>query len=284
MFNKKSAQRRKHFLIDSNQKKRTRSKKTRNRTLNFLAHLLLLRHFFRFFKTSFLLTFFIIAMSGFVAFALLSPYFHIKKITINRETVGVDVEAVQEILKPFYDKNLIFIDAENLKQILFHNFLDFRTIEVTEEWPDQLTITIKLSPPAFTLFDMATVNFVTISADGVILSAESNDQLPVIKIKGLTKPLVPGEKFIDTTSLEKIKKIEAGLLNQINIGIQEIILLPAAQEVHFISSRETALWFDLRVDIDEQLQKLKVGADRIGLHTKLLQHVDLRIPNQLFWK
>ncbi len=284
MFKKKSIQRRKHFLIDSNQKKRSRPKKTRNRALNFLAQFLLLRYFFRFLRTSFLVTLLIISMSGFVAFALLSPYFHIKKITVNREATGVDIEAVQATLKPFYGKNLIFLDTQHLKKTLLQNFLDFRTVEVKEQWPDQIVITVKLSPPAFTLFDMETANFSTISADGVILSNKSDDQLPTIKVKGLSKPLLPGTKFIEATALEKIKKIEAELLAQVDTGTQEIILLPDAQEVHFITLRNTALWFDLRTNIDEQIQKLKLGAKEIGLHSKPIEHVDLRIPNQLFWK
>ncbi len=209
MFNRRSARRRKHFLIDSNQQRRSRPKKARNRTLNFLGKLLFLRQIFQLFRGSVLLTLVILLMMGFIAFALLSPYFEIKKININRDTPHLNVEAVQEILDPFYGKNLILLRGEELKQELFDDFLEFRTIEIKEEWPDGLTISIALSPPAFTLFDMQSANFSVVSADGVILSAQPNDELPVLKIKDLKTPFTPGEKLIEKAWLEKVKNLES---------------------------------------------------------------------------
>ncbi len=284
MFKGKSSQRRKYFLINTNQQRKYHPKKNRNRFLNFLRKIFFLKGIFKFLKTSFILSFFILTMTGFIFFAVFSPYFKIKKININRDTPNLNIESVQKILKPFYGKNLLFLKKEDLIKILLKNFLEFRTIEITEEWPDSMTISIKLSPPAFTVFDIESANFAVISSDGVVLSLTGNEALPTLKIKNMKKPFILGDRIIEKDWLEQIKLIKKILFSEIKITTKEIILLPIAQEVHFITSSGISLWFDLQLDIKQQIQKLELGANKIGLYSKKLEHIDLRIPGQLFWK
>lgn len=285
MFNrKKSTIRRKHFLIDSNQQRKRQSKKTRNRALNLLSKARFLKKLLGFLKASFLFTFTLFAMAGFIAFATFSPYFEIKKINIIRDNPNLNVEAVQEILQPFRGRNLIFLDIKKLKVSLLENFLEFRSIEITEKWPDTINIAIKLSPPAFTIFDIESANFAVISNDGVILSLQPDNSLPVLKIKNIKKPFSPGDLFVEKEWLDKIQEANGLLLNQIKLTTKDIVLLPIAREAHFITNDETAIWFDLRTDIPDQVRKLELGANKIGLYSKKLEHIDLRIPGQLFWK
>lgn len=284
MFNRKSTRRRKHFLINTNQQRKYRPKKNRNRILNILAKILFLKRILKLFRASFIFTFLTLMMAGFIIFAIFSPYFEIKKININRDTPNLNIEAVQEILKQFYGENLIFLNKETLVQTLLDEFLEFRSIEITEEWPDNITISIKLSPPVFTLFNIDSANFAVVSTDGVILSTTADDSLPVLKIKNIKKPFIPGEKIMEKEWLEKIQKIRGLLLGQTKITTKEIVFLPTAQEVHFITASNIALWFDLRTDIEQQIKKLELGANKIGLYSKQLEHIDLRIPGQLFWK
>ncbi len=284
MFNSKSTRRRKHFLINTNQQRKYRPKKNRNRILNILAKILFFKKIFKIFRASFILSFVTFLMAGFIIFAVFSPYFEIKKININRDTPNLNIESVQEILKPFYGKNLIFLNKEELTQTLLGEFLEFRSIDITEKWPDAITISIKLSPPVFTLFNIDSANFAVVSTDGIILSTTADDSLPVLKIKNIKKPFIPGEKIMEKDWLDKIEKIKGLLLGQTKITTKEIVFLPTAQEVHFITSSGIALWFDLRIDIEQQIRKLELGANKIGLYSKQLEHIDLRIPGQLFWK
>ncbi len=287
MFSRKTKRRRKYLLIDSNQqKRRTSSKKIRNKTLNHFAKLLVIFRVIKNLRASFFLTTVMLLVIGFISFAIFSPYFTIKNITIIRDNPALDIELVKPITKGFYGKNLIFFKKEVLKKKLLKNFLEFREIDIKEVWPDEISISIKLSPPAFTLFDMASASFAVISADGIILAGKPNDELPVIKIKDWDKPLVPGEKFISKEWLSIIQQIDQQFTQNLKLPIKSIILLPAAQEVHFIqdNTNETVFWFDLRIDPEKQLQKLELGANKIGLYSKPIEHVDLRIPKTLFWK
>ncbi len=284
MFNRRSSRRRKYFLINTNQQKKYSPKKNRNRFLNILSKVLFFKKIFKFFRTSFILTFLAFVMLSFILFAIFSPYFKIKKIDINRDTPNLNIESVQELLKPFYGENLIFFKKEVLIEMLLDEFLEFRSIEITEKWPDTMIISIKLSPPVFTLFNIESANFAVVSNDGVILSTTGDDSLPVLKIKNIKKPFIPGEKIMEKDWLEKIQKIKGLLFGEIKITTKEIIFLPTAQEVHFITSSGISLWFDLRIDIKQQIRKLELGANKIGLYSKKLEHIDLRIPGQLFWK
>jgi cell division septal protein FtsQ len=284
MFNRKSSRRRKHFLIDTNQQKKCHPKKNRNRILNLFTKILFIKRILKLFRVSFIFTFLSFIMITFIAFTVFSPYFKIKKININRDNANLDILEVQGSLESFYGTSLVFLDKNNLEQTLLDEFLEFKSIEITEEWPDELTLTIKLAQPVFTLFDTESANFAVISTDGVILSLSPDNKLPVLKIKKQKKPFKLGEKIINTAWIEKINNTKSALLNQIKLTTKEIILFPVSQEVHFVTDSNITLWFDLRIDITPQIRKLELGANQIGLYSKTIKHIDLRIPGQLFWK
>jgi hypothetical protein len=54
--------------------------------------------------------------------------------------------------------------------------------------------------------------------------------------------------------------------------------------MHLVSDAGTAFWFDLRAEPLQQARKINLVSDEINLYTQALEHVDLRIPNQVFWK
>lgn len=284
MFRKRTARRRKAFLIDSNLNQKKKSKKLRNRSLNFLAKVLFINQLLKLFRASFFFAFLFICMTGFILFSVFSPYFNLQKISIVRDNPNIDVAKIEASLADYYDKNLLFLSHEVMKKTLFENFLEFREIEIKEKWPSELSIKIKISPPFFNLFNSETANFSVISEDGIILAEKPKEDLTVLKIQKYEKILVPGQRFVEREILEKIQRTKGLMENQIKIPIQDILFFPTAREVHLISKKETAFWFDLQIPIDPQVKKLELATSEIGLFSKKLEHVDLRIPNQIFWK
>lgn len=284
MFRKRTSRRRKAFLIDSNLNQKKKAKKLRNRSLNFLAKILLINQLLKLFRASFFFAFLLFCMTGFILFSIFSPYFNLQKITILRDNPNINIEKIETSLQDFYDKNLLFISHQDIKETLFANFLEFRSIDIEEKWPSELKIKVEISPPFFNLFNTETANFSVISEDGVILAEKPKDDLPVLKIQEYPKKLSAGQKFVEKSVLEKINTAKNLMENQIKIPIKEILFFPVARELHLISEKETAFWFDLQIEIAPQIKKLELATSEIGLFSKNLQHVDLRIPNQIFWK
>ena len=84
--------------------------------------------------------------------------------------------------------------------------------------------------------------------------------------------------------LSKVTLAESIMVNQIKIPVTERRLYPLARELHLVADSGTVFWLDLQLDIENQLKKIEYGANRIGLINASIEHVDLRIPNQLYWK
>ena len=93
-----SAARRKYFLLDSNQTVRKKPKAARNRALNVLAKVLLLRQLGALLRGSVLLTLACSFMLLFTLFAVFSPYFDLKKVTVERANPHIDVQAVENLV------------------------------------------------------------------------------------------------------------------------------------------------------------------------------------------
>ena len=283
---RRTQQRRKAFLLDSNQTQRQRKapKTVRNRLLNTWFRLGFFRDLVRLFTASRVMFLVILGMAGFILFAIFSPYFELKQIVVNRDNPNVDVGSVESQLEGFYGENLLFLDKELMKIELTEAFPAFREIEIQETWPASLTLNIVLSPPAFTLLNQTDASFWVVSEDGVILSEKAEENLPLVKVFDYTKPLQSGARFVEIELLSKITLAESIMVNQIKIPVTERRLYPLARELHLVADSGTVFWLDLQLDIENQLKKIEYGANRIGLINASIEHVDLRIPNQLYWK
>jgi len=279
-----SAKRRKYFLLDSNQTVRKKPKTNRNRALNVIAKLRFFRQFKSIFKGSVLLTLACIFMLLFTLFALFSPYFDLKRVNVQRDSPHLDVGAVENLMAEFYGQNLLFISQTDIKQRLLATFPEFREVRITENWPDSLGLDIELSPPFYQVLNKFDATFSVLSEDGVVLRQEATEGLPVIQIFDYEQSLNSGEKFTTAKELQDITRLREIFTEDLKIEIGDIRYLPTAYEVHLVSTDETAFWFDLRSDIEQQARKIELVSDEINLYTQPLEHVDLRIPNQVFWK
>jgi len=281
---RRSGRLRREFLLDQNSDSRKKSKKYRNRVLNFFARFLFLRQLGKLFRASVMFSVMFVIMGMFVLFALFSPYFHLKKISVVRNNPNLDIEQIEKSLTDFYGKNLLFLVDSTLKEKLFTDFPEFRSIKVKEKWPSEIELHIEVSPPRFNLLNTETANFSVVSEDGVVLYEEADEMLPTIKVFQYDKPILKREKFLTKEDIEKIGKAEKFLEEEAGLPLHATHLLWTARELHLISRQEMEIWIDLIAPVEDQLQKLIFAKDQIGLLTKSFEHIDLRVPKQIFWK
>ena len=279
-----SRRHRREFLLDSPVKKQRRTKKIRNRFLNVLARFLLVRKISRLFKTSVLFSVIFSLMALFIVFALATPYFHLKKISVIRDNPNLDVVQIEKSLEEFYGKNILFLPHKNIREKLSTDFPEFRDISVAENWPSEIELHITISPPKFNLLNTESANFSVISEDGVILQEEPDQDLPVLKVYQYEKPIQVRQKFLEKEDLENIVKAERILQDEIKLPLHASHLYWTAKELHLISQAEMQIWIDLSQPIEDQMRKLELSANEIGLYTNRFEHIDLRIPKQIFWK
>lgn len=279
-----SAARRKYFLLDSNQTVRKKPKAARNRALNVLAKVMLFRQLGALLRGSVMLTLACAGMLGFTLFAVFSPYFDFKKVSVPRDNPHIDVQAVENLVAEFYGDNLLFLNQDRVRERLLETFPDFRTVSLSEDWPSTLVITIELSPPEYRLLNEHDATFSVVSEDGVVLRQEGIEGLPLLKVKGYDQPLAAGDSFTDSEILGNFTYLREVFGQELKILVTEMQYWPLAYEAHLISDQGTAFWFDLRADVEAQVRKIDLVSDEINLYTRGIEHVDLRIPNQIFWK
>jgi len=284
MFGKRRSAKKKYFLIESSNTEHRTKKKFRNRFLNTILQIISLKNIGKNFRWMPFVYTGIFLMTGFVAFALLSPFFHLQKISFVRDTATLDIEKIQETLKDFYGKNLFLISQKNIKKALEETFPEFREIKIREKWPKEIELAITQSPPFVNILNAESADYWLISEDGVLLQNQADPALPTIKLLQHKKKLALRDKLFNKEILDAIMIAKTMMEKKATIKIKEILYLSLAKEVHLITLDDTEIWLDLLQPFDPQIEKLLLGVKAMDLENTPIQHIDLRIPDQIFWK
>ncbi len=279
-----SRRHRREFLLDSSAPAKRRTKKVRNRFLNVVSRLFLVRKISRLFQTSVLFSVIFSLMALFIIFALATPYFHLKKISVIRDNPNLDVVQIEKSLEEFYGKNILFLSHKTIRDKLEIDFPEFRDISIKEDWPSEIELRVEISPPRFNLLNTESANFSVISEDGVILQEEPDEDLPVLKVFQYEKPILVRQKFLEKEDLDNIEQAESILQNEMKLPLHASHLYWTARELHLVSQADMEIWIDLAQPIEDQMRKLELSVQEIGLYTNRFEHIDLRIPKQIFWK
>jgi hypothetical protein len=276
---------RRSLLLDSSRNRRiSKKKRVRNNFLNFFAGFVFLKKIKTVFKFSFIAGFILTCMTLFLVFAIFSPYYELKNISVVSDSTNIPSEVVQNILNPFLNKNLFFIQKKAIQHSLQTKFPEINSLSITEKWPSEIEIDINVDPVKYNIFDEESANFSSITNNGIIIKNNSTEGLPIIKIIQYNKPLTIHQNIIPSDWLRKIDIAEDFLKHEIKLPVREIKLLMKAREVHIITTADAAIWIDLSQSIEQQLRKLILSEGKIKLYSKKFHHIDLRIPKQIFWE
>ncbi len=226
----------------------------------------------------------LVGMGAFILFALFSPYFTVKEINFSRDNPNIKVQEVKKSLEGLYGENLLFMNLKSVEDLLLDTFPEFRGVTASEVWPDALRVEIDLSEPVFKILNISDANFALLSEDGVILADIPGKELPTLELMDYSRPLQLGEKLITETQLNKIRIAYEIMVVQLGIPIEKQQYYPDAIELHLVSQNGTIFKLDLQLEVEPQLKKLEYGADELRLNERALEHVDLRIPERLFYK
>jgi hypothetical protein len=223
-------------------------------------------------------------MAFFVGIALLSPLFRLNTIIVERTSPFADPILVEETLQDFRGKNMLFLRHSDIVAALMEVMPELRDIELTEDWPRSLLVRVGAANPMYNVFNVETANFSVISEDGIVLADQSIEGLPVIKILQREEPILIRERVLTQKQLQQIYTAEGILDADLRLPLEAVEVLSSANELHLISRGEMAIWLDLSYSVEDQLEKLKTAEKKIQLYRDAFDHIDLRIPQQIFWE
>jgi len=262
-----------------------RVKRYRNRFLRVFRSFSFIRTLFKNLRGGIIFISVVVAMALFVVFALFSPYFGIKKITIQRDNPQFDIERIEQSLSDYYGENLLFVNTNTVKELLQTNFPEFKSIEISEKWPSEMILKIEIAKPAVVLFHTDTASYVYGSDTGIVLPGEVNSP-DLLQIDVYQHPSILDvyTRILQPDEYQKIIEGKTFLEENLGLPIKKIDYYYAAQEIHFVSRGDMKIWVDIDQDLMPQLLKLVYSREEIKLDTDKFKHIDLRIPNQLFWQ
>lgn len=225
-----------------------------------------------------------VGMFFFVGVALLSPLFRLDIISVERTSPFADPLLVEETLQEFRGTNMLFLRKSDIVASLTAVMPEVRDIELIEDWPRSLLVRVGAAKPMYNVFNVETANFSVISEDGFVLSDQSIEGLPVIKIRQREETILIRERVLTQKQLQQIYTAEGILDAELRLPINSVEVLLAANELHLISRGDMAIWIDLSYSVEEQLEKLQTAEEKIQLYSDAFDHIDLRIPQQIFWE
>lgn len=283
---KKSFQRRKSFLVDSNMSPRKRPKRVRNKFLNTFTKLLAFKNILKWFQLKNIGILLMVCMAGFVIFALGSPYFKLKNINVNRNNPNIDIEQIQTSLESFYGENLLFLSKQSIEGSLRTEFPEFDTITIEEQWPDTISLSLETAPAVFLLINKADATFYSLTEKGIVLPSDTKEpesDLPSIELNQYEKPIQVRTNILTQEEIKFIQETQEFVRTELKLTPKQTKYLWAARELHIVVHESTELWFDITYSSQEQTQRLLWALDEINFYSRPPQHVDLRIPSQLYW-
>ncbi len=225
------------------------------------------------------------AMALFIAIAFLSPMFRVQKFQVIQASPFVEIAAVEEILQEqTKGKNMLFLNKGDIRAALRKEMPELRDIDIKENWPRSLELTVDAAKPKYNIFNTESTNFTVISEDGIVLAEQLMEGFPVIKVNQHEDIIKKRQQILSPSQLVKINEAEGIVDADLMLPITAIEVYLAANELHFTSRDGMKIWLDLSRSIETQLNKLASAEGKIKLYTERFDHIDLRIPQQIFWQ
>ncbi len=256
-----------------------------------------------------------IACVGVVAFALFSPMFEVREISIQRTQTRVDVRQVVSALTSIYGKHLVFVSTHDVSAPLQEVIPDLDTVTIRKSYPHKLIVRVTLKPVVARLliegskssvapglpeppvvgsgagffnpalqkaavqkYDYLTENGIYVSTP----SAQSGSSLLTLTIVDWAVRPVPGTPLLSPALVQRIRDTEAALAEQFGQQSKGRTVYVRGQEYH-LDMGGFSLWFDVKSPLEDQLARYRIFLKAVGTK-EVKRYVDLRLNGRVVFR
>lgn len=242
----------------------------------------------------------IVVVLSAIGIIFFSPLVTVHEIRVQRTDPRIDFEQVQNALAPVYGRELFFLTSGEIQQLLRDAIPDLDSVEVRKEYPRSVLLKLHYDPIVSTLQirdpDGVVINhlgsganvggdYLTTRGMYVVYSPSligSGTQLSVLDVVDWGVRPSPWTQIIDPEMLTMMRKAEVSLLDQFGTAVTRRTIFLRAREFHLRAGRIN-LWFDLRSPLSQQLQRLRIFLDTVGLD-QAKEYVDLRVKDKILYR
>ncbi len=238
----------------------------------------------------------IISVLAVIGILLFSPIFDVKQIQVRRQDARLDVEEVQEVLKPLFRTRLPFITKNQVFGMLQEHYPDIRNIEIAKEYPSTLIISayldtvaarLALDEPVYgTGSTSGSGSYAYVTTDGYAvfspIALAGAENLPTLKITDWGVKPTNRTFLLSPDFLQTIFQARDMLADNFGFQVTDIMVYIRAQEFH-VRANKVSLWFDIASPLALQFQRFRDFLKTVPLD-QVKEYVDLRISDRVIYK
>ena len=240
-----------------------------------------------------------------LALFLFFPIVQVREIRVVRSDLRIDAEKVQRALAPLFGRHLLFLTAQEVRELVRASAADTTDIDVDKDYPSRLVVTMRLeqiiakltiempeaeepslageATNASGAVVISTEDYLTVNGRYVTHpSAATASDLPVISIVDWGVRPTPGAILLEPELLEVLYAAEEALRDQFALAVTGRVVFLRAREFHFHTD-EFDLWFDLRSPLAEHLARFKLFLETIPKE-EVERYIDLRLSDRVVYR
>jgi hypothetical protein len=228
---------------------------------------------------------FLVFLCGIIYLVFVSEFFLVQSIKTDGEINdgGVLSSNIVQSLSDVREKNLLFLNTNNLQKRLSEMFPDLEKIVVYKSFPKTIKVGFSRFPDtANIIYESASVrsSFVINTIGMVVKSDSEKPNLPFIRLQR-DEPVNVEEILIEKSKLDYILESKKFFEDKFGMSVKEVVYKPHAREVHLLTERDFLIWLDIQKDFESQFKKLKKAASNLNIYTEDLEYIDLRIAGSV---
>ena len=230
-----------------------------------------------------------------ISLLLFSPLLFLREIKVRRLSPRLDIEHVQQVMSPLFNRHLLFLTASDVQTILHENINDVETIEMQKTYPSELIVTIGLHPLIARLeivdpdeeaeqstFTGSGTDFLT--EEGVYVSTVTQhgaENLQTIRLVDWGVRPTPDTVLIPPKILVRLQETREALRVQFGHSVEMQTVYLRAQEYHMLADG-ISLWFDMKSSLEQHLQRYRIFLQSIP-RSDIRQYIDLRLTDRIVY-
>ncbi|MBT3599009.1 FtsQ-type POTRA domain-containing protein [Candidatus Peregrinibacteria bacterium] len=227
-----------------------------------------------------------------IVLLLFSSLLHIQEINVQRFNSRLDVEKVQRVLSPLFDRHIFFVQEGEVKLLLNDGIPDIKDVRLQKEYPSKLSVAIELHPIVARLTIVnpdedeeeltstgAIADYVTDHGIYVHAITQEGERYPMIRLVDWGVRPMPGEAIVSPEMLMQMQETETELRKQFGHEISIRSIYQRGREYHLFVDG-ISLWFDMRSSVEQHLRRYRIFLQNVP-REEVKQYIDLRLTDRV---
>jgi hypothetical protein len=251
------------------------------------------------------ITFVLALFVSLTLFFLFSSAFQVISIRVSREDRRVDTEEIQELLKPYFGRHILFISPLLIKHEIQSAYPEVSLAVVKRNFPQELFVTLYMDPilaeiligePDHTEADFSAIQkeesqqklYSYLTSKGAYLeypfpfaSHAGEKRLTIHLVDWAVKP-THRQKLMNEDVFDRMRSIARILHQSFGHSISFITYYHRAREFH-VQIESNVLWFDLSTPVVKQINRYREFLRAVPLE-KVEQYIDLRLHDRVAYR